>query len=227
MDIDTVEIKIAGNAAFLTNCYVISKNQSADSVVVIDPGDEADVILQAIGQRKLEAIILTHGHYDHIGAVADLVTETEANVYAHHLDADSIRKDYEGIKKGFFGFSREKDNQAELDPDDATNPEPPVSFELHDGDIIRSADLNLEVLHTPGHTPGCICLYSLEDKALFSGDTLFYGTCGRTDFVGGSPQSMHDSLARLSKLPADTLVYPGHGPSTTIGREITRGLTAY
>jgi glyoxylase-like metal-dependent hydrolase (beta-lactamase superfamily II) len=228
MYIKTVEVKIAGNPRFTTNCYLVAQSKEADSLIAIDPGDEADVILRAIGNKKLEAIILTHGHYDHIGAVAELVDKTAADVYTHVLEAENIKTNYKEIVEGFAYFTRLQNAKSNVEVDlSFDNDKPTISHHINGTEFINIAGLELEVIHTPGHTPGGVCLYSAKDGVLFSGDTLFLGTCGRTDFGGGSPQSMHDSLQLLSQLPKETVVYPGHGASTTINDELNRGLSEY
>ena len=173
-----------------TNCYILT---NGDHCLVIDPGDEADKVLTFLEKQELtlEAILLTHGHFDHVGAVKTLAAETDCQVYLC---------------------------QEELALPGAMTAGPLFYTDFYkEGDRLTLAGLSFEVLHTPGHTPGSVCLRF--DEHLFSGDTLFAGSCGRTDFPGSSPRDMVCSLSRLAKLEDHLRVYPGHGSSTTIGEE--------
>ena len=177
--------------SYQTNTYIVKAREDGTECVVIDPGYEADTILDYLNEQGLtaRAILLTHGHFDHVGAVKELAAETGCQVYIH--------------------------------PAEATLPPMMTAGPLYythtysEGDTIRPIDgMELTVLHTPGHTPGSVCL--LYGQHLFSGDTLFLGSCGRVDFPGGSPQQMLASLDRLASLQADYRVHPGHGESTTL-----------
>lgn len=192
-----------------TNCWLVG-DDAGEQAVVIDPAGDHRVILDAIGERHLTAVVLTHCHFDHIEGARGLVAQTGAPLIAHVLDA-AFLSEAAGTGSAIFGFG------------DITAPAPDRLLE--DGDVVEAAGLHFEVLHTPGHTPGSISLFvSAADTGgvphLFSGDTLFAGSVGRTDFPRGDGQALRQSLARkLVALPPETRVHPGHGPDTTIGRE--------
>lgn len=183
-----------------TNCWVVSADETSPALV-IDPAASPDAVLAALGKRVVAEIVLTHGHFDHLGAVTALVEATAAPLSVHAADALKVTS-VEGTGAALFGFS-----------DFAPHPD----RRLEDGDEVVAGDLELEVLWTPGHTPGSICL--LGGGHLFSGDTLFAGSVGRTDFSGGDARALSDSIAKLAALPGDTIVHPGHGPDTRIERE--------
>ncbi len=188
---------------FQVNCYLaVSATQQA---LVIDPGDDAGIIAVTLRQNKLTvaAYLITHGHMDHVSGLAEMTRSFPAPVAIHPLDEA-------------WAFSHL--NQALPYYD---SPERPKKIErlLTDGQIFDDAGLHYEVLVTPGHSPGGVCFYFPSEKVIFTGDTLFMGTVGRTDLDGSDEKVMAKSLARLAKLPDDTVVYPGHGPQTTIGQE--------
>jgi hydroxyacylglutathione hydrolase len=192
-----------------TNCWVIADDEGGPALV-IDPAEDADRILSAIQGRRVAAVVLTHRHFDHIGAVRELLGRSGAPLMVHEADADAL-SDSEGTGGAQFGF-------------DQTAPSP--DRRLCDGDVVDAGRLHFTVLHTPGHTPGGICLYVVDPDTgvphLFSGDTLFAGSVGRSDFAGGDAHALMQSIAgKLAPLPAETIVHPGHGPDTTIGRERT------
>jgi len=190
-----------------TNCWVVSDDHGGPAIV-IDPGDDAPAIIATLGDRELAAVVLTHGHFDHVGAVGQLLATRAAPIAIHEADASSITTAV-GTGGALFGFDE--------------HVSPPADQLLIDGSRLQAGEVTLEVLHTPGHTPGGICLLA-SDRAdvihLFSGDTLFAGSVGRTDFPGGDGRQLAASLAqKIVGLPAETVVHPGHGPETTIGRE--------
>ena len=187
-----LKIHILPLGDYMTNCYILH-NEGAAECCVIDPGYDADEILTYLGRKglSLKAIALTHCHFDHVGAVRDLAAETGCPVYVH---------------------------EAELSmPPMVTGGKIYYTDTYAEGDVITPAGLNMAVLHTPGHTPGSVCL-KVED-ALFSGDTLFAMSCGRTDLPGGSWKTIQTSLKRLAALEEDLQVFPGHGESTTLSQE--------
>ena len=178
-----------------TNCYVVTNEQTLQCVV-IDPGDESNTILDYLEDNRLhcEAILLTHGHYDHVGAVEGVQEETGAVVYMHQEDDRRIRGDYH------FPFSLPQNGKY-----------------YKDGDRLALAGLRFDVIGTPGHTPGGVTLRC--ENALFTGDTLFRGSCGRVDLPGGDMEEELASLRRICSLPGEYEVYPGHMDSSTLERE--------
>ena len=186
-----------------TNCYILGDYETKVGLV-IDPGGEVDLIEKEINKLKLkvEYIVLTHGHGDHIAALSELKKITGAQVLIHQLDAEMLSEP----EKNLSVFS--------LNPISA----PGEDRLLKDGDKIRIGKIELEVLHTPGHTGGSISLFT--DKIVFTGDLIFYGSVGRTDRPGGSYQQLLRAIhEKILDKDDDTVIYPGHGPSTTIGDE--------
>lgn len=186
------------------NCYIIG-DETTKQAIVVDPGDEPERILDIIREKSLsvQSILCTHAHFDHIGAVGDIKQATGAKVLLHHDDIELYRQARD--QAAIWGF----------DIDDT----PPPDESLNEGDTVRAGNLSFQVLHTPGHSPGGICLYG--EGIVITGDTLFHGSVGRTDFHGGSVARLRESFRRLLGLPAETVVYSGHGPETTIMREKT------
>lgn len=186
--------------ALETNCYLLDDGQGGP-VVIVDPAGEAGRILSAIDGEPLLAVVLTHGHFDHLGAATELLAARPAPLMVHERDALAITT-AAGSGGALFGFHYTP---------------PPAERLLSHGETIAAGALKLTVLHTPGHTPGSVCL--LGDGELFSGDTLFAGSVGRTDFPGGDARLLRASIAQLAALPGETRVHPGHGPGSTIARE--------
>ena len=228
MNIETIPVSIEGDLFFTTNCYIVSSTPQSDCVVVIDPGDEPELIRERIGSRRLAAAIFTHGHYDHVGGAAELIGSLDTPVYVHEGDDLWVEERLDTLENGSVcSLANTNAQQHVAESSDLPSEATPKDYLLVADGMLEICDLKLFILHTPGHSPGSMCLYNTQDGVLFSGDTLFKGTCGRTDLTGGSPTSMHDSLARLATLPQKTIVYPGHGAPTTIGNEIHRGLAVY
>jgi hydroxyacylglutathione hydrolase len=192
---------------YATNCYILRKNEAAKDCLIIDTGLEAGELVEFLHQHKLApaAAILTHGHIDHISGLLELRHDyPNIKVYIHKLDAEMLTGDGGNLSM-LLGESFTTE---------------PADFLVKDGDIINEAGLTLEVFHTPGHTPGGICLYSKKDSVVFSGDTLFADSVGRTDFPGGSMTQLIKGIReKLLSLPDETIVYPGHGSQTTIAGE--------
>lgn len=185
------------------NCYIIGCEKTGVGAVV-DPGAEGSRILKKIESLKLKCkyIILTHGHVDHIGALKEVREATGADVLIHKDDAGMLTSPAQNLS--LFMGSMLKFKAAERP--------------LEQGDKIRVGDVTLEVIHTPGHTPGGICLKVGKD--LITGDTLFAGSVGRSDFPGGNHEVLINSIkTKLLDFPDETKVYPGHGPSSNIGQE--------
>ena len=187
-----INMKHLALGAYQTNCYLVW-DEASSTCVVIDPGYEPDTILYEVKNlgKEIAAVLLTHGHFDHVGAVKDLAAETGCPVY---LCAEDLSMP----------------PQMTAGPLYYTNT-------YAEGDFVELAGLSFKVLHTPGHTPGSVCLQC--ENVLFSGDTLFWGSCGRTDLPGGDWTTIRTSLKRLANLSGDFTVYPGHGDATTLSFE--------
>lgn len=194
-----------------TNAYILAEEGGGQAIVVDAPPDpEAIGAVLVQHDLTLSAVMLTHGHIDHTGGSGELARATGASVYVHPDDDFLTLHPVEQLR-AMFGM---------------TPPgvyDVPEKFEaLGDGDLLRLAGLGFEVRHTPGHTPGHCCFYLEQEETLFSGDQLFAGSIGRTDFPYGSHQALMASMAaKVMVLPDATRVLPGHGPETTIGRERT------
>lgn len=171
-----------------TNCYLL---EGSEGFLVIDPAGEPEQVLTVLGGRKLCAILLTHGHFDHVGGVKALAEQTGCAVYLHEADLSLPQS----ITAGPLYYTHAYD----------------------EGDSLTLAGLTFRVLHTPGHTPGSVCL--MFEKDLFCGDTLFRRSIGRTDLPGGSMPIMAQTLRRLARLEGNYRVWPGHGESTALAEE--------
>jgi len=177
--------------SYRTNCYMLWENEEC---VIIDHGFEPEQIMEQVlcKGKKVAAILLTHGHFDHVGGVKHIAAETGCPVYIHESDISL--------------------------PSRHTNGEIYHTHTYGEGDVVTIAGMTFQVLNTPGHTPGSVCL--LCGNVLLAGDTLFAGTCGRTDIPPyGNPMHMKASLARLKALEGDYQVFPGHGHATTLDEE--------
>jgi len=189
-----------------TNCWIIEDSEGG--VTVIDPGDETDVINEAIASRPVRAVILTHGHFDHVGSADEVADDNSSFIWAHEKEIEALKGEL-GRGGEMFGVE---------------TPKPKIDRTVKGGDEIEAGDLRFKVVDTPGHTPGSMCLF-LKDPAtgeehLFTGDMLFAGSIGRTDLPGSVPEEMEPSLEMLAdRFAHDVKVYPGHGPTTTIARE--------
>jgi glyoxylase-like metal-dependent hydrolase (beta-lactamase superfamily II) len=192
---------------FENNCYIARSSDTAADCLIIDTGLDVQPLLKFLDRAKLTpvAVILTHGHIDHIAGVEPLRKKFPSiPVYIHKLDAEML------------GDAATNLSIITGSPLTAGK----ADHLIDEGDIIEKAGVKLRVIHTPGHTPGGICFYSEKDGIIFVGDTLFAGSVGRTDFPNGSMKKLIEGIKhKLLTLPEDTIVYPGHGPETTIGRE--------
>lgn len=199
-----MEIKNLVLGPVSTNCYFLI-NEETKETILIDPADKAERIYdKLLGEQLMPvAILLTHGHFDHIMAVEEIARKYSIPYYIHEQEADLLENpDLNGAFMLRSNIAAKRDQI------------------LKDSEILTLAGFSIEVIHTPGHTAGSVCYYLQKEKVLLSGDTLFYESLGRTDLPTGSRAAILKSLQeRLFELPEDTKVYPGHGMTTTIGHE--------
>jgi glyoxylase-like metal-dependent hydrolase (beta-lactamase superfamily II) len=187
-----IHIETLPLGAYQTNCYIVWGDDSSDCIV-IDPGYTPELVLaetEKLG-KTIAAILLTHGHFDHVGGVKDIAADTDCRVYLH-------------------------ENELTL-PESFTAGPLYYTNTYGEGDVLKLAGLTIRVLHTPGHTPGCVCLQT--EDVIFSGDTLFQNSIGRTDFPGSSFAQMQKSLGRLTAMEDNYRILSGHGPETTLNAE--------
>lgn len=198
-----MQIKTILTGQIQENCYLVwDENNIA---MLIDPGDDAWKIKEEIKKQNLqvEKIVLTHGHYDHVGAVNAIKEATGAKVLAFQKEKPLIEDDKMSL--GFFIGDRYT--------------KPQIDFYITEQDTILCGNIQFQVLHTPGHTEGSMCLYT--DGVLFTGDTIFQNSVGRCDFPTGNLQKLLDSIQnRIFKFPKNTVIYSGHGNQTTVGEEM-------
>ena len=197
-----MKIKSMEVGSFAANCYLVSCEETGESIL-IDPGAQAQQILQMVedAEAKVKYIVHTHGHVDHMGAAADIKKALGVPLLIHDADSELIKNPHDDLG-AYFGEVKP------VHPDRS----------LQDREKITFGNAELEIITTPGHSKGSVCLYG--ETILFSGDTLFSGSIGRTDLPGGSFDEIIRSIKeKLLVLPDDTAVYPGHGPATTIARE--------
>lgn len=189
---------------FETNAYVVGCTTTKQAVIIDPAPESADAILDCLETKGFHciAILLTHSHWDHIADAPTLKDKLNVPIYIHELDAPNLKRPgADGLPLWVEIRGLEADHL------------------IHEGMIIPVGELSFHVLETPGHTPGGVCFYEPEEGVLFSGDTLFKGTIGNLSFPTARPHLMWHSLDKLAELPAHTHVYPGHGPSTRIGKE--------
>ncbi len=188
------------------NTYIVTDDATGETAV-IDAGACTNELLDKLKGKNVRYILLTHGHYDHILGVPALKAHTGAEVLIHKADADCFWDTEKSLASFDHSFSQTPMKADRL---------------LSDGEEIHLGETVLSVLHTPGHTKGGVCYIDYQDRLIFSGDTLFCLTAGRTDFPGGSFEELMASLITLRNLPGDYIVYPGHNRATTLEHERVR-----
>lgn len=189
-----------------TNCYVVGCEETREGAV-IDPGGDGDRILRVVEQNDLDIryVLITHAHMDHIGAIAEVVEATGAKMAIHPAEIPLLRADGGA---SWFGF--------------AMPPSPPPDIKLEEGQVLEVGMLRFQVLFVPGHSPGHVAFYEADEGVVFDGDVVFALGIGRTDLPGGDWDTLMRSIREvLFALPDETVLYPGHGPKTTVGHEKT------
>lgn len=199
----SLDIKVMPLGPISANCYILTDKKSRESAV-IDPGDFNEALKNAVKDLNIKYILLTHGHFDHILGVCGLKEFTGAKVLIHKRDGDCLSDENKSLCSWECPGKQKKMSADIL---------------LSDNDKISIGDAVLRVMHTPGHTKGGVCYIDEKDKLIFSGDTLFCLSAGRTDFPGGSTKELFESLKRLRDLPGDYTVCPGHNKATTLDFE--------
>ncbi len=202
----SIQIQVFPCGMIQANAYIVEAGGRGDCVVV-DPGDDYDKLRRALGDRAVSAILLTHGHFDHILGAGALAKQTGAPVYVGAADMEMLN---DAALNGYADLLGVRDM-----------PGPRLSAQPF-GTTLSACGLDFEILPTPGHSKGSVCLYLKDAGALFSGDTLFRAGYGRLDLYGGDARAMLASMKALFALPPQTVVWPGHGEATTIGEERAR-----
>lgn len=198
MKIEVVQVGILS-----TNCYVITDEETGLSAV-FDPGGEYSEIEDVIGNKEIKYIFITHGHYDHVFGAAETKRQTCAEIVIGENDAEHL-SDIEKCNSGMRFPKMQELTTADI--------------VVSDGDEFSLGNIKISVMETPGHSLGSVCYILPDEKVIFSGDTLFYHSIGRTDFPTSAPLKMRDSLKKLASLDGDYNVLPGHGPATTLDEE--------
>ena len=200
-----VECLAVGELA--ANCYVV-ENEETGECVVVDPGAQAQRIVERVGGRKVAAVLLTHGHCDHIGAADEVCAHFDAPLYIHEADAPKLSDPDANVSR-LFGFLLRVHTKPRT---------------LAGGDTLHLAGMDIGVMHTPGHSAGSVCYLLPGGQGVLTGDTLFAFGIGRCDLWGGDTTAMRQSLRRLGSLPRTLRIYPGHGESAVLGAAIDRAL---
>lgn len=188
------------------NCYIITDDETGETAV-IDAGDFNEELKSAVNGKNVKYIMLTHGHFDHILGVHGLKQYTNASIVIHSADAACLTDGFKSLAIPAGGFM-----QAPVKAD----------ILVDEGDVIKLGNTEIKVMHTPGHTKGGVCYIIENDRIIFTGDTLFSLTVGRTDFEGGSDEEMLESVTRIASLEGDYTIYTGHNRSTTLNYERER-----
>ena len=200
---DQIKIEQILVGPFEVNCFAIY--MPSNNSIIIDPGYDAEKIAAFIKKKNIVpcAYLLTHGHIDHVSAVADLCDQWKAPVLINKLDSEWAFTTANAMPP-YYPAPRKPESEIRT---------------ITDGETIKNSDLEFQALSTPGHTKGSMCFFFKKEGILFTGDTLFSGSVGRTDFPGGDSKILSKSLAILKKLPESTKIFPGHGPSSDIKTE--------